>query len=208
MTVYGKGAGLAALVLAAALGACGGGDEAGDEGGGMVENTAPPPAATDTPMAGTPGATAGAGAPMMVAMRDAQGRDLGSLSVTESGQGITVSGALRGMPPGEHAIHVHTTGRCEPPFESAGGHWNPTSRQHGSQNPQGPHLGDMPNLTVGADSTVNVQATTAGGTLRGENGLLDADGAAVVVHAGADDYRTDPSGDSGDRIACGTATGS
>ena len=71
-----------------------------------------------------------------------------------SANGITVSGRLTGLPPGAHAIHLHTTGRCEPPFTSAGGHWNPTGAQHGSENPQGPHFGDLPNVTVGADSSV------------------------------------------------------
>ncbi len=192
------------VLALAALAACGGG---GAETGGAVDTTsvAPLPADTLGTDTGTL-ATSGTGAPVDVALRDAQGRDLGSVTLVESGQGIRVSGHLRGLPPGEHAIHLHATGRCEPPFESAGPHWNPTTQQHGTQNPQGPHLGDMPNLTVGADSTATVQQVTPGGTLRGQNALLDADGAAVVVHAGPDDDRTDPSGNSGARIACGVAT--
>jgi Cu-Zn family superoxide dismutase len=96
---------------------------------------------------------------------------------------------------------VHAVGRCDPPgFDSAGPHWNPTNRQHGTLNPNGPHAGDLGNLNVGPAGTVNVSGTTHGGKL-GE--LLDADGAALVVHANADDYRTDPSGNSGPRIACG-----
>lgn len=203
--------GTGCLALAAVLAACGGGD--GEEAAPGADTTA---ATTTAPMpmdSGQMSADTGTGgmaggAPVTVAMRDAQGRDLGSLTLAESAQGVTLTGSLRGLAPGEHGIHVHTVGRCEPPFESAGPHWNPTSKQHGTQNPQGPHLGDMPNLTVGADSSVMVQATTAGGTLRGADALLDADGAAVVIHAGPDDYRTDPSGQSGDRIACGTAMGS
>jgi Cu-Zn family superoxide dismutase len=204
-----RGAGFLALVVT--LAACGG--EGGEEAG-TADTTAAATAPSTMPMdAGQMSADTGTGgmaggAPVTVAMRDAQGRDLGSVTLAESAQGITLTGTLRGLAPGEHGIHVHTTGRCEPPFESAGPHWNPTTRQHGTQNPQGPHFGDMPNLTVGADSSVSVQGTTAGGTLRGQNALLDADGAAVVIHAGADDYRTDPSGQSGDRIACGTATAS
>lgn len=199
--------GTGCLALAAILAACGG--EGGEAGGAADTTAAAAPSAmpmdsgamsADTGTGGMAG-----GAPVTVAMRDAQGRDLGSVTLAESAQGITLTGSLRGLPPGEHGIHMHTAGRCEPPFESAGPHWNPTGKQHGTQNPQGPHLGDMPNLTVGADSSAAVQATTAGGTLRGQNALLDADGAAVVVHAGPDDYRTDPSGQSGDRIACGTA---
>lgn len=201
--------GAGCLALAVALAACGG--DGGDEvGTADTTAVAPSPMPMDTGQMSADTGTGGmaGGAPVTVAMRDAQGAELGSLTLAESAQGVTLTGSLRGLPPGEHAIHVHTTGVCEPPFESAGPHWNPTNRQHGSQNPQGPHFGDMPNLTVGADSSVTVQATTAGGTLRGENALLDADGAAVVVHAGPDDYRTDPSGNSGDRIACGTATAS
>jgi Cu-Zn family superoxide dismutase len=146
---------------------------------------------------------------VMARMRDPAGRNLGTLTLTEGGQGITVAGRLSGLPPGEHAIHLHAVGRCDPPdFKSASDHWNPTNRQHGTKNPQGPHLGDLPNITVAQDSSVTVQATTPGGMLHGKNELLDGDGAAVVVHARRDDYRTQPSGNSGDRIACGVVTGS
>lgn len=143
-----------------------------------------------------------------VPMRDAAGRDLGTLTLTSSPSGLMLSGVVRGLPPGERAIHVHATGRCEPTFEAAGPHWNPTSRLHGTENPQGPHLGDMPNVRVGPDGSATVRATTAGGTLRGTNALLDADGGAVVIHESGDDYRTDPSGESGARIACGVVRGS
>ena len=95
-------------------------------------------------------------------------------------------------------------GSCEAPdFGSAGGHWNPTNRQHGTDNPDGPHAGDLSNITVGSDSMATLEQVTPGGMLQGESGLLDADGASVVIHETADDYRTDPSGNSGDRIACG-----
>jgi Cu-Zn family superoxide dismutase len=142
-----------------------------------------------------------------VPMRDAAGRDLGTLTLAPHEGGLMLTGRVQGLPPGTHGIHVHATGRCEPPFESAGGHWNPTSRQHGTQNPAGPHHGDMPNLVVADDGSAAVNVMTAGGTLGGEGALLDGDGASVVIHAGADDYRTDPSGNSGDRIACGVVTG-
>ena len=137
-------------------------------------------------------------------VRNAAGRELGTLTLRDAGNGLAVSGRLAGLSPGDHAVHLHMTGSCNAPsFDSAGSHWNPGERQHGSANPQGPHAGDLPNLTAGADSSGVVDGTTAAGTLRGELPLLDADGAAVIVHAGKDDYRSQPSGNAGNPIACG-----
>ena len=136
-------------------------------------------------------------------VKDANGTELGVLTLAQTPEGITIEGRLTGLPPGEHGFHVHAVGRCEPPFESAGGHWNPANRQHGEQNPQGAHVGDMLNLNVPANGIAEVSVSTRGGTMSGDIALLDADGASVVVHAGPDDYRTDPSGNSGARIACG-----
>jgi Cu-Zn family superoxide dismutase len=107
------------------------------------------------------------------------------------------------LPAGVHGVHIHATGKCEAPaFTSAGGHLNPAGHQHGKDNPLGSHLGDLPNLTVDSRGTGKLVQTIAGdaATLRAQ--LFDPDGAAVVVHAAADDYRTDPSGNSGARIAC------
>jgi Cu-Zn family superoxide dismutase len=177
------------------------------------------PPATDTAMASTRDSSAAAGAMSgstmgatsggaMATIKDATGRDLGVLMVTDAGGSLSLTGTLRGLTPGEHGIHLHATGACDAPaFTSAGGHWNPTTKLHGSQNAQGPHLGDLMNITVGADSTATVQLTTTGGSLRGADTLMDPDGAAIVVHAKADDYKTDPSGNSGDRVACGVITG-
>jgi superoxide dismutase, Cu-Zn family len=162
-----------------------------------------PPGAIHTNPSADPGGTE-----ITAPMRNAAGKDLGTLVLTERDAGITATGRLNGLPPGVHGIHLHTTGRCDPPkFQSAGDHWNPTSKAHGTKDPGGPHLGDFPNITVADDGSVVVLAKTRGGTLRGENSLLDSDGAAVVVHAKPDDYRTQPSGDSGDRIACGVVSG-
>ena len=179
----------------------------------MPSDTSAVPPAADTTMA-PPDTTSAAmaagasGAAATAQMQGTGGRDLGTLTLTESGGAISISGQLTSLPPGEHGFHIHTTGKCEgPSFETAGAHWNPTGKGHGTNNPAGPHLGDMANITVGADSTVSVQATTPGGTLHGENALFDGDGAAIVIHANADDYKTNPSGNSGNRIACGVVKG-
>lgn len=158
--------------------------------------------AAATAPAATPAADAAA-IPTTAEMKDAAGVALGTLSLTETAGGISVSGRLHGIPIGTHAVHFHMVGQCQPPFETAGDHWNPANKQHGTANPQGPHFGDMPNVIIGSDGMANVVATTSGGTLRGANPLLDADGAALVVHASPDDNRTDPAGNAGDRIACG-----
>jgi len=108
---------------------------------------------------------------------------------------------VSGLPAGDHGVHIHAVGKCDgPKFESAGAHWNPRDKLHGLENPQGPHAGDMPNLTVGEDGSGIVNATLPGTNVEA---LFDEDGAAVVVHAKKDDQKTDPSGDSADRIACG-----
>ena len=140
---------------------------------------------------------------VVASLRDASGNDVGTVTIAETSTGLTTTGALRGLTPGVHGIHIHTVGRCEPPFQTAGGHWNPLRRQHGFENPNGPHAGDMQNIIVGSDGTAMANVTTPTGTLRGANALLDADGASVVVHAMPDDYKTDPSGNSGARVACG-----
>ncbi len=150
----------------------------------------------------TPAAMAVTSASAM--LRDASGRDLGTLTLTESDSGIQVAGRITGLTQGERGIHLHTVGSCTPTFEAAGGHWNPEERQHGHDNSAGPHRGDLLNLQVQSDSTGSFTAFTHGGRL---DELLDVDGASVVIHAAADDYRTDPDGNSGERIACGVVTG-
>ena len=118
--------------------------------------------------------------------------------------GIEVRVQAAGLAAGQYGVHLHAAGRCEgPAFESAGPHWNPTARQHGKLNAQGPHLGDLDNLEVDETGAGRLEFRVANGAISGADGLLDADGAAVVIHASPDDYRTDPSGNSGARIACG-----
>lgn len=129
----------------------------------------------------------------------------GEVIAAQGDGGLLVNITAQGMAPGPHGVHIHETGKCEgPDFKSAGGHWNPMEKSHGFDNPQGAHAGDFFNLDIGADGTGSLEAMVPGATLNGgDKALLDADGAAFVVHEGADDLRTDPSGDSGGRIACG-----
>jgi Cu-Zn family superoxide dismutase len=138
-------------------------------------------------------------------LRDASGTVRARARAVEVGQGVRLRIEAAGMAPGAYGAHVHAVGRCEAPdFASAGSHWNPTGRQHGKDNPQGMHMGDLPNLTVGSDGRGSLEYVVQNARLNsGANPLLDADGAAVVIHAAADDYRTDPSGNSGARVACG-----
>jgi superoxide dismutase, Cu-Zn family len=120
---------------------------------------------------------------------------------------VLVSLDLTAVPPGEHAFHIHAFGKCEPPdFKSAGPHFNPDQTRHGYLNPEGSHAGDMPNLHVPADGKLQVEILVPNVSLSGEAPLLDAEGSALVIHAGADDYKSDPAGNSGDRIACGVIT--
>ena len=135
----------------------------------------------------------------------ADGSPRGSITLDQLRGGVAVVAKLSGFAPGVYAVHVHEAGKCDAPdFKTAGAHFNPDGHQHGKLNAAGPHLGDLPNVTVAADGTGAMDATVRGLVLTGgPMPLLDADGAAVVVHAAADDYKTDPSGNSGARIACG-----
>lgn len=139
-------------------------------------------------------------------LRDAAGRSVGEVTLREAPHGVVVHAKLDGIPPGEHALHIHERGRCEGDFSSAGGHFAPGGRSHGFLNPKGPHAGDLPNLFVPSDGKLEVEFLSTALKL-GDGKLLDADGAAVVVHAGADDYVSDPAGDAGGRIACGVIGG-
>ncbi|MDI1295128.1 MAG: superoxide dismutase family protein, partial [bacterium] len=125
--------------------------------------------------------------------------------VTQAADGLHVVVKAVGLTPGLHAVHIHTTGTCTAPdFVSAGGHWNPTAHQHGKDNPAGMHMGDMPNMLAGSDGTGAIEYVVPAGMLSdGATPLLDADGAAIVIHAKADDNMTDPAGNAGGRIACG-----
>ena len=134
----------------------------------------------------------------------ANGLPAGTAQLMRSGSGLTMTVAVTGMEPGAHGFHLHTTGKCEAPdFTSAGGHLNPYSKHHGTKDPMGPHLGDMQNLQVGSSGTASATVDLPGEREGALGEIFDADGTAVIVHAGADDYMTDPSGDAGGRVACG-----
>jgi Cu-Zn family superoxide dismutase len=140
------------------------------------------------------------------AIKAPDGRVVARAAVRAAEHLLRVRVEAAGLAPGAYGVHLHAVGRCDPPaFASAGPHWNPTARQHGKDNPLGMHMGDLPNLKVGADGRGSYEYAIADATLAGASAdaLLDGDGAAMVIHAQADDYRTDPSGNSGARIACG-----
>lgn len=135
---------------------------------------------------------------------DANGKPVGTAKAVRRGTGIAVTVKVSGLSAGERGIHIHTTGKCEAPgFQSAGGHWNPQSRQHGRDNPMGAHHGDLPNITLNDAGRGSLTFVVPNAVIEGEGGLLDADGAAIVIHEKADDYRTDPTGNSGGRVVCG-----
>ncbi len=133
----------------------------------------------------------------------------GEVIVAVGDNGLLLKLNAEGLKPGAHGVHVHAVGKCEgPDFKSAGGHWNPGGKAHGFDNPDGSHMGDFFNLDVGEDGTGSLEAVIESASLKGgDNALLDDDGAAFVIHAGADDLKTDPSGESGGRIACGVFAG-
>jgi Cu-Zn family superoxide dismutase len=151
----------------------------------------------ETPPAPPPG-------PSVVEIRKADGSLAARAMIWPGGTGVEVRVQAAGLPAGRYGVHLHGVGRCEgPAFASAGAHWNPTGRRHGTLNPAGHHLGDLPNLEVDANGDGRLEFTIAGASMSGAEGIFDADGTALVIHAAADDYRTDPSGNSGARIACG-----
>jgi Cu-Zn family superoxide dismutase len=131
---------------------------------------------------------------------NASGQTIGTVRAWQTAGGVTFRINASGLPHGVHGVHVHAVGKCDPPdFASAGPHWNPTGKKHGMSNPAGPHAGDLPNVVVKANGVLGATLVLSAASMAS---LIDADGAALVIHAAADDNMTDPSGNSGARIAC------
>lgn len=138
-------------------------------------------------------------------LQDKDGKNVGLATFREASDGVVMEVEVKGLTPGLHAVHIHAVGKCEgPAFTSAGGHFNPMQKKHGMKNPDGAHAGDFPNMMIAKDGSGRFEALTDMITLgSGPTSIFDADGSAVVVHAGVDDYTTDPTGNAGDRAACG-----
>lgn len=164
------------------------------------KDAAPPPA---------PAAPAAPPAPKAetakVEMKLADGRKVGDITLEQTPNGVVVSGELENLPPGTHAFHIHEVGKCEAPFKTAGGHFNPEGHKHGIKAEGGKHAGDMPNLYVPESGKIHVEFFAPDFSIKegGTNYLFDADGSAVMIHEKVDDLKSDPTGDAGGRIACG-----
>jgi Cu-Zn family superoxide dismutase len=160
-------------------------------------------------LAAAPPASDAAGKTARAELKNGEGKAIGRLTLEQTPNGVLLRGSLEGLPPGEHAMHIHEVGKCEAPdFTSAGGHFAPGHGAHGFKSAKGPHAGDLPNVHVPGSGRLEVDVFVPRVSLDGGTAnLLDGDGAAIVIHARADDYRTDPAGDAGDRIACGEIKG-
>ena len=138
-------------------------------------------------------------------LKNAEGADVGRVELTQIDDGVLLKATLKGLPAGDHAFHIHAAGKCEAPFTSAGGHFNPGDKKHGMMAANGHHAGDMPNLVVPVSGELKFEVVNTAVTLDKDkpNSVLKPDGTAIVIHAAADDYKTDPTGQAGGRMACG-----
>ncbi|MGH6749719.1 MAG: superoxide dismutase family protein [Methyloceanibacter sp.] len=140
-------------------------------------------------------------------LKDASGKEVGRAVFTATPSGALLDLKLDGVQSGVHALHIHAVGKCEgPDFKSAGPDFNPDQTKHGIMSPEGPHAGDLPNIHVPPDGKLEVEFLNPVVTISQEAALLDTDGTSIVIHANADDYKTDPDGNSGPGIACGVIT--
>ncbi|MCM3772762.1 MULTISPECIES: superoxide dismutase family protein [Priestia] len=147
--------------------------------------------------------------PVKVDLTNTSGKKVGEATLSEAKNGVHIKLTAQGLSPGRHGFHIHEIGKCEvPDFKTAGAHFNPFKREHGFKNTKGPHAGDLPNLEVAPNGKVDTEIFASLVTLQEgkPNSLLDMDGSALVIHDKVDDYTTDPSGNSGDRIVCGVIT--
>ena len=141
---------------------------------------------------------------------NAEGKSIGTATLVPMGGGVHITATLSHLPPGTHALHIHAAGKCEAPgFTTAGPHFNPENKQHGTENPMGAHAGDLPNFDVAKNGTAHLSVMASHVTLgAGENSLFHTGGTALVIHEKADDNKTDPAGNAGARIACGVIVAS
>jgi Cu-Zn family superoxide dismutase len=141
---------------------------------------------------------------LTVSLKNTKGEGVGEATLTQTPDGVLIQVTLSNLPPGEHGFHIHAVGKCEPSFAAAGDHFNPDDKKHGFLDPQGWHAGDLPNIHVPENGSLKIDMFAPQMALKdGRHALLDKDGATLMIHAKIDDYRTNPSGEAGERIACG-----